>query len=141
MKLASGIAPVPEMMAAGIPLGLGTDGSASNNNLDLFQEMDMAAKLHKGACSDPGVMAARQVVALATLGGARALGLDRKIGSLKKGKQADIILVNLKKPHLVPVYDPFVSLVHGVKGSDVTHVMVDGRMVVENGQLTGLEGS
>ncbi|MBI9088679.1 MAG: amidohydrolase [Desulfobacterium sp.] len=136
MKLASGIAPVPGMMDAGIPLGLGTDGSASNNNLDLFQEMDMVSKLHRVACSDPGVMTAQQVVTLATLGGARALGLDRKIGSLTRGKRADIILVNLKKPHLVPVYNPFVSLVHGAKGSDVTHVMVAGRIRVENGKLT-----
>ncbi|MCP4116632.1 MAG: amidohydrolase [Desulfobacteraceae bacterium] len=141
MKLAAGIAPVPGMMDAGITLGLGTDGSASNNNLDLFQEMDMVSKLHKAACADPGVLAARKVVTLATLGGARALGLDRKIGSLTRGKRADIILVNLGKPHLVPVYDPFASLVHGAKGSDVTHVIVDGRMVVENGELTGPDRS
>jgi 5-methylthioadenosine/S-adenosylhomocysteine deaminase len=140
MKLASGIAPVPEMMAAGIRLGLGTDGSASNNNLDLFQEMDMVSKLHTVACSDPGVLAAQKVVTLATLGGARALGLDRKIGSLARGKRADIILVNLKKPHLVPVYNPFVTLVHGVKGSDVSHVIVDGRIRVENGELVGRHG-
>jgi len=135
MKLASGIAPGVGIMNAGIPLGLGTDGSASNNNLDLFQEMDMAARLQKAACSDPMVMAPEQVLTMATLGGARTLGLDKSIGSLKTGKRGDIILVNMEKPHLVPVSNPFAALVHGANGSDVTHVIVDGRVVVENGRL------
>lgn len=129
MKLAAGIAPIPLIMENEIIVGLGTDGSASNNNLDLFLEMDTAAKLHKIACSDPCVMNAKDVVKMATIGGAKALGLGKSIGSLKIGKKADIIIINTEKPHLVPLYNPFSTLVYGVKGSDVTHVIVDGEIL------------
>jgi len=132
MKLASGIAPVQSLMAAGIEVGLGTDGSASNNNLDLFSEMDMAAKLQKVALDDPCALKAKSVVEMATLGGARVLGLDRHIGSLTVGKQADLIAINLYQPHLVPLYDPYSTLVYNARGSDVIHVMVAGALRVEN---------
>ncbi len=132
MKLASGIAPVSAIMNAGIPMGIGTDGSASNNNLDLFTEMDMAAKLHKAAEQDPCVLKAESVVEMATLGGARALGLDKDIGSITPGKKADIIIINTRNPHLVPMYNPFSTLVYGVKGNDVTHVIVDGKILIKN---------
>ena len=132
MKLASGIAPLLPVMAAGIRVGLGTDGSASNNNLDLFSEMDMAAKLEKVALDDPCALKAKSVVEMATLGGARVLGLGHRIGSLAVGKQADIIAINLRQPHLVPLYDPYSTLVYNARGSDVVLVMVAGIVRVEN---------
>jgi 5-methylthioadenosine/S-adenosylhomocysteine deaminase len=135
MKLASGIAPVPRMMAAGIVVGIGTDGCASNNDQDLFSEMDMAAKLHKVACMDPCVMNARTCLEMVTMGGARAIGLDRKIGSIEQGKLADILIVDVKAPHMVPLYDPFSSLVYSAKSSDVSLVMVDGILRVKEGKL------
>ncbi|MBU3954236.1 MAG: amidohydrolase [Proteobacteria bacterium] len=135
MKLASGIAPVPRMVDAGIAVGLGTDGCASNNDHDLFSEMDMAAKLHKVACMDPCVMDARTCLKMATIEGARAIGLDRKIGSIERGKKADIIIVDVNKPHMVPMYDPFSSLVYSAKSSDVSWVMVDGIVRVRDGNL------
>ncbi len=135
MKLASGVAPVVSFMAAGIRVGLGTDGCASNNNLDLFSEMDMAAKLQKVALNDPCVLKAKSVVEMATLGGARALGLDHCIGSLAVGKQADLIALDLRRPHLVPMYDPFSTLVYSARGSDVILVMVEGNIRVRKGHL------
>ena len=135
MKLASGIAPVPRMVDAGIAVGLGTDGCASNNDHDLFSEMDMAAKLHKVACMDPCVMDARTCLKMATIEGARAIGLDRQIGSIERGKKADIIIVDVNKPHMVPMYDPFSSLVYSAKSSDVSWVMVDGIVRVRDGNL------
>ena len=133
MKLASGIAPVTKFLKAAIPTGLGTDGSASNNNLDLFTEMDMAAKLHKAAMSDPCVMKAEEVLEMATTGGAEALGLDKITGSLRVGKKADIIIIDTETPHLVPMYNPFSSLVYSAKGSDVRDVIVDGKILVSDG--------
>lgn len=138
MKLASGIAPVPEMISAGIPLGLGTDGAASNNDLDMFREMDMTAKLHKVRLLDPTAMDARSVLTLATRGGAEAIGLGEKTGSLEVGKQADIIILDTHRPHLVPLHCPASHVVYAARGSDVRDVMVAGRMVVENGRLLSL---
>lgn len=135
MKLASGIAKVPRLIEAGIAVGLGTDGCASNNDHDLFAEMDMAAKLHKVACLDPCVMDARTCLKMATIEGARAIGLDRSIGSLEKGKKADLILVDMTRPHMVPMYDPYSSLVYSAKSSDVSLVMVDGIVRVKEGRL------
>jgi 5-methylthioadenosine/S-adenosylhomocysteine deaminase len=100
MKLASGVAPVPDLLARNVPVGLGTDGCASNNNLDLFQEMDSAAKLHKVHRLDPTVMPANVVLEMATLGGARVLGMEESIGSLEVGKKADVIVLELNRPHL-----------------------------------------
>lgn len=135
MKLASGISPVPKLIDAGIRVGLGTDGCASNNDLDLFSEMDTAAKLHKVALLDPCVMDAKTCLTAATIDGAKALGLDSVIGSIEAGKQADIILVDVDKPHLTPLFDPYSSLVYSAKSSDVDLVMVDGQILVKQGML------
>ncbi len=139
MKLASGIAPVPQMIARGIVVGLGTDGCASNNDLDLFGEMDSAAKLHKVNQSDPTTMDARTVVRMATTQGASALRMDHKIGSLEVGKEADLIIIDLAQPHLVPMYHPESHLVYSVKGGDVQDVMIAGQWVVRNRQLLTLD--
>lgn len=135
MKLASGIAPVPGMLDAGITMGLGTDGCASNNDHDLFGEMDMAAKLHKVACMDPCVMDARTCVKMATIEGAKAIGLGRDIGSIEPGKLADIIIVDTDRPHMVPMHDPYSGLVYAAKASDVSMAMVDGIIRVSQGRL------
>ncbi|MGD9023111.1 MAG: amidohydrolase [Deltaproteobacteria bacterium] len=135
MKLASGIAPIPRFMSKGVAVGIGTDSSASNNNLDMFQEMDLLAKVHKVKQRDPTVMNAREVLSLATRGGAEAIGLGRQIGSLEVGKRADIIIVDTNKPHLTPLYDPVSHLVYAARGSDVRDVIIDGRQVVRNRRL------
>lgn len=132
MKLASGIAPVPAMLDAGITVGLGTDGCASNNNLDLISEMDTAAKLHKVVRMDPTVMKAETVLLMATRLGARALGMEPVTGSLEKGKKADVIVIDINKPHLTPMYNPYSHIVYAAMGSDVVHSMINGRMVMEN---------
>jgi 5-methylthioadenosine/S-adenosylhomocysteine deaminase len=139
MKLASGIAPIPDFIAAGIAVGLGTDGCASNNDLDLFQAMDVAAKLHKLERMDPTAMDAQTVLRMATIEGARALGLDRITGSLEIGKAADVIVVDTAKPHLVPLYHPVSHLVYAAKGSDVRDVLIGGRLVVRNRELLTLD--
>ena len=139
MKLASGVAPVPDMLAAGIRVGLGTDGCASNNDLDLFGEMDTTAKLHKVHRLDPTVMTADRVLRMATIEGARTLGLDRAIGSLEKGKQADLIIVDLNRPHLTPRYNVVSHLVYAARGGDVLHVMIGGRWVVRDRRLTTID--
>jgi 5-methylthioadenosine/S-adenosylhomocysteine deaminase len=139
MKLASGIAPVPALQQAGVCVGLGTDGCASNNNLDLFAEMDTAAKLHKVQQLDPTVMAAATVLRMATTDAARVLGLDRQIGSLVPGKRADVIVIDMDQPHLTPMYDPVSHLVYAVRGSDVQHSVINGRVVMEDRQLTCLD--
>jgi 5-methylthioadenosine/S-adenosylhomocysteine deaminase len=135
MKLASGIAPVPSLLKAGVTVGLGTDGCASNNNLDLFSEMDAAAKLHKVNALDPTVMDAATVLKMATIQGAKALGLDDITGSLEIGKKADIIIIDTRKPHLVPVYNPVSHMVYAAQGSDVRDVIVDGRLLIKDRKL------
>jgi len=139
MKLGSGIAPVPQMIAQGVTVGIGTDGSASNNNLDLFTEMDMAAKLHKVQTMDPTVMDALTVLKMATIEGAKALGMSHETGSLETGKKADIIIVDTNKPHLTPMYNPFSHLVYAARGQDVSHTIINGRLVMENRQLLTLD--
>lgn len=139
MKLASGIAPVPELINRGIPVGIGTDGAASNNDLDLFSEMGTLAKLHKVHRLDPTVMDAFTVLKCATSEGARALGLDHIIGSLKVGKKADIIVVDGRQPHLIPLYHPYSQLVYCARGSDVVHSIIDGRLVMENRRLLTID--
>jgi 5-methylthioadenosine/S-adenosylhomocysteine deaminase len=135
MKLASGIAPVPQLLEVGVCVGLGTDGAASNNNLDLFLEMDTAAKLHKVHRLDPTVLDAGTVLRMATIDGARALGLSDRIGSLEPGKQADLIILDTRKPHLVPMYHPVSQLVYAARGSDVDAVVINGRVVMEHGRI------
>jgi len=139
MKLASGISPVPEMLAAGMTVGLGTDGCASNNNLDLFGEMDMAAKCHKIKNLDPTVMDALTVLRMATIEGAKVLGIDTVTGSLEVGKKADIIVIDTDKPHLTPMYNPFSHLVYTVSGHDVRHTIINGSVVMENKSLCTLD--
>ncbi|MCJ7615100.1 MAG: amidohydrolase family protein, partial [Desulfobacterales bacterium] len=135
MRLASGIAPVIKFLEAGIKVGLGTDGSASNNDLDLFKEMDSTAKLHKVNMLDPAVMDAKTVFKLATIGGAGALGLDNEIGSLETGKQADVIIIDVNKPHLVPMYNPVSHIVYSARGSDVQDVIVAGKVIVRDRKI------
>ncbi len=135
MKLASGIAPVPQMLKKGICVGLGTDGCASNNNLDIFLEMDTAAKLHKVNTLDPTVMDADTVLKMSTLEGAKALGLGDITGSLEPGKKADLIILDTHKPHLTPMYNPASHLVYAARGSDVRTSIINGKIVMENGRL------
>jgi 5-methylthioadenosine/S-adenosylhomocysteine deaminase len=139
MKVAVGLARVPEMLAAGIAVGLGTDGPASNNDLDLFEEMDTAAKVHKLVRGDPTVLPARQVFELATLGGARVLGLADRIGSIEVGKQADLVLVDTRQPELTPLHDPYSQLVYAVDGGHVRTVVVAGRIVVRDRRMTTVD--
>ncbi len=138
-KLAAGIAPVPQLLKSGIVLGLGTDGCASNNNLDLFHEMDMAAKIHKTETHDPTTMDARTVVEMATIGSARAIGLDHQIGTLEVGKQADVIVIDHHNPHLTPMYHPASHIVYSATCSDVRDVVVAGRVLVRNRQILCLD--
>lgn len=139
MKLASGVAPVPDMLRAGITVGLGTDGCASNNTLDMIKEMSMAAKLHKAARLDPTVMDAKTVVRMATIEGARALGMEKITGSLQIGKKADIIIIDLNKPHLTPIYNEYSHLVYAANGADVDTVIINGKVVMENRRLLTLD--
>jgi 5-methylthioadenosine/S-adenosylhomocysteine deaminase len=136
MKLASGAAPVAELLARGVPVAIGTDGPASNNNLDLFEEMRSASLMAKLISRDPEALDAHTVIRMATTDAARVLGMDAKIGSLVPGKLADVIVVDLRKPHLVPVYDPVSHLVYAARGSDVRDVIVNGAVVVDRGCLT-----
>jgi len=135
MKLASGIAPLPEFIKSGVTVGLGTDGCASNNDLDLFREMDVTAKLHKVNSCDPCVADAQTILKLATIGGANAIGLDHLIGSVETGKQADLIIIDTNKPHLTPVYNLPSLIVYSASGADVRDVLVDGKTVLRNRQL------
>jgi 5-methylthioadenosine/S-adenosylhomocysteine deaminase len=139
MKLASGVAPIPDMLAAGVAVALGTDGCASNNDLDMWGEMDTAAKLHKVHRLDSTVMDAGTVLRMATIGGARVLGLDHEIGSLEVGKQADIIVIDTIQPHLTPMYHPQSHLVYAVHAADVREVLIAGRRVVGDGQLLTID--
>ncbi|HBB15740.1 MAG TPA: S-adenosylhomocysteine deaminase, partial [Syntrophus sp. (in: bacteria)] len=113
--------------------------SASNNNLDLFGEMAMCAKLHKAFSADPTVLCAEKVVEMATLGGARVLGMADRIGSVTPGKWADIILVNMNKPHLTPLYNPFSHLVYAASGADVVTSIIDGRVVMKDRRLLTID--
>jgi len=139
MKLASGVASVPRWIDQGLTVGIGTDGCASNNDLDLFKEMDMAAKLHKAHSGDPTVMDAATVLKMATIEGARAIGLDRDIGSIEIGKQADLIIMDVSRPHLFPLYNPISHIVYSASGSDVRHVMVSGQFLVRDRRLTTID--
>ena len=139
MKLASGIAPVPQLLDAGVCVGLGTDGCASNNNLDLFLEMDTAAKLHKVNTLDPTVLDARTALRMATIQGARALGLGEITGSLEPGKLADVIVIDNHKPHLTPMYNPTSHMVYAARGSDVSTSIINGQILMNGRKLQSLE--
>ena len=139
MKLASGAAPVHGFLEAGVRVGLGTDGCASNNNLDLVQEMDTAAKLSKVVDGDPTHLSAEAVLRMATSGGAGVMGLEREIGTLEPGKRADLIVIGLNRPHLQPLYNPVSTIVYSATGADVRHTVVDGRVLMKDRRFTGLD--
>jgi 5-methylthioadenosine/S-adenosylhomocysteine deaminase len=139
MKLAAGVAPVPEMLKKGITVGIGTDGCASNNDMDMFREMDTAAKVHKVKSLDPTLMNAQTVCRIATIGGAKVLGLDKLIGSIEKGKKADIILVDMNQPHLTPLYNYYSQLVYAARGADVKTSIIDGRIVMKDRKLLTID--
>ena len=136
MMIASGVSPVADMRAAGVAVGLGTDGPAgSNNDLDLMEEIDLAAKLAKISKMDPLALNAKAVVEMATIDGARALHMDKEIGSLETGKKADVILIGLDEPNAVPMYDIYAQVAYALKGSDVQTVVIGGRMVMRDRKL------
>jgi 5-methylthioadenosine/S-adenosylhomocysteine deaminase len=140
LKLASGISPVPALLEGGVKLGLGTDGTASNNTLDLLRDMQLAALLHKGTSGDPTVLPARTMLEMVTIRGAEVLGLGNRIGTLSEGREADLICVSIDGPHTAPMYDPFSHMVFAARASDIRHVMVRGTVLVRNRELKTLDG-
>jgi 5-methylthioadenosine/S-adenosylhomocysteine deaminase len=139
MKLASGAAPVTDLLKRGVKVALGTDGPASNNNLDMFEEMRSASLLAKLTTRDPEALSARTALRMATVDAAKILGMDHLVGTLEPGKLADLIVVDLNGPHLTPVYDPVSHLVYSARGSDVRDLMVNGRFVVRDTRLTTID--
>ena len=139
MKLASGTAPVLPLRAARVPVGLGTDGAASNNDLDMFEAMRQAALLHKLQSNDPRALPAPDVIAMATREGARALGMDEQIGSLEAGKRADVIVVSMTSPRQTPMYDPLSHLVYASRGDDVRTTIVNGRVLMRDRNVLTLD--
>ncbi len=139
MKLASGVAPIPDMLAAGLHVGIGTDGATSNNDLSMLGAMNITALLHKVIRNDPTVVPARTLVYMATQGGARAAGLGDRIGSLEPGKRADLVLFRLDAPHAVPMFDPYSHLAYTLHDSDVDTVVVAGRVVYEGGRYANCD--
>jgi len=139
MKLASGTAPVPAYLRAGINIGLGTDGAASNNDLDMFEAMRVAAFLHKHVTVDPRVLNARTALEMATIRGARALGLDKRVGSLEPLKHADIITVSVSGARQTPMYDPISHLVYVARGDDVQNTVVDGKILMRARKMLTLD--
>jgi 5-methylthioadenosine/S-adenosylhomocysteine deaminase len=138
MKLAAGVSPVPKMIREGLLTGLGTDGAASNNDLNMWEEMDSAAKLHKVTSGDPKVMTAQQAFELATIRGAEALHLEKEIGSIEVGKRADIVIVERDSLNQIPLYNIYSDLVYATKAADVLTVIINGRTVMQNRRLLTL---
>ena len=142
MKLASGVAKVGKILSLGIAMGLGTDGVAgSNNDHDMMEEMDLAAKLQKVTTFDPQALPAETAFAMATIIGAKALHMDSMIGSIEKGKRADIIMIRLDQPHAVPIYNVYSQLVYALKGSDVADVMVNGKVIVRDKKVLTIDAA
>lgn len=141
LKLASGIAPVMKMLQAGVKVTFGTDGAASNNDLDILGEMSTAAKVHKAVSGDPTALSAKQALLMATRWGAEALGVGAITGSLEEGKAADIVLADLEKPHLVPLYDIYSHIVYSMNATDVRTVLVNGKIVLTEGKSTTTDES
>lgn len=139
MKLGSGIAPVPELISENVPVALGTDGAASNNSLDMLKEIKFAALLNKVGKRDPTVVPARKAIEMATINGAKALGLEGEIGSIEKGKRADIITLDLDEPHLTPLFDVESHIVYSANGGDVDTVIVDGQILMEEREVLTLD--
>ena len=139
MKLASGVAPVPKMMTEGVLIGLGTDGAASNNDLNMWEEMDTVAKLHKVFSGDPKVISAQEAFELATIRGAEALHLQKEIGSLETGKRADLLVIDRDTLNQIPLYNVYSDLVYATKAADVESVIINGRIVMRNRRLLTLD--
>lgn len=139
LKLASGIAPVVKMLKNGVKVTFGTDGAASNNTLDILDEMSLAAKLHKAVNNDPTVLDDRTAVLMATRWGAEAIGIGKSTGSLTPGKDADLVIANLNKPHLTPIYDIYSHTVYAMNASDIETVIIKGKAIVEDGKLLTAE--
>ena len=139
LKLAAGIAPIPKLLNAGIKVAFGTDGAASNNDLSILGEMSTAAKVHKATSGDPTVLDSRTALLMATKNGADIIGLGDKIGSIKAGKKADIIIANLNKPHLSPIYDIYSHITYSMRPSDIETVLVNGKIVINNRTLTTMD--
>jgi 5-methylthioadenosine/S-adenosylhomocysteine deaminase len=141
LKLASGFAPVVTMLMSGVKVTFGTDGAASNNDLNIMSEMSTTAKVHKALSNNPTVLDAKTILIMATRWGAETLGLGDKIGTIERGKMADIVTINLKKPHLTPIYDVYSHIVYAAMASDVETVMVNGKIVVNDGKLVTADES
>jgi 5-methylthioadenosine/S-adenosylhomocysteine deaminase len=139
MKLASGVAPVPKMLSDGLFVGLGTDGAASNNDLNMWEEMDTVAKLHKVFSGDPKIISALQAFELATIRGAQALHLEKEIGSLETGKRADLLLIERDSLNQTPMYNLYSDLVYATKANDVQTVIINGRIVMRDRKLLTLD--
>ena len=139
LKLASGIAPIPKLLNAGVKVALGTDGAASNNDLSILGEMSTAAKVHKAISGDPTVIDSKTALLMATKNGADIIGLGDKIGSIKAGKNADIVIADLNKPHLSPIYDIYSHITYCMRPSDIETVLVNGKVVVDNRTLTTMD--
>jgi 5-methylthioadenosine/S-adenosylhomocysteine deaminase len=139
LKLVSGIAPVPKLLKAGVKVAFGTDGAASNNDLSVLGEMSTAAKVHKALSLDATVVDCKTTLMMATKYGADILGLGERVGSLRPGKKADIVIANLDRPHLVPMYDIYSHITYCLRPSDIETVMVNGKLVIENGKLTTMD--
>ncbi|HEX3683406.1 MAG TPA: amidohydrolase [Bryobacteraceae bacterium] len=139
MKSAAGLMPAPELLGAGVAVGIGSDGAASNNNQDMFEEMDLGAKLQKFARMDPTALPAEQVVAMATITGARALHMEKQIGSIEAGKKADLIVVDTSAPHATPMYDVYAQIVYALKESDVRTTIIGGRFIMEDRKMLTLD--
>jgi 5-methylthioadenosine/S-adenosylhomocysteine deaminase len=139
MKLASGTAPIPHLLAAGAVVALGTDGAASNNNLDVLEEARLAALVHKLQTGDPTLVTARQALNMATRGGAAALGIADRVGQLKPGMKADVVLLDFEQPHLVPAHDVISHLVYAARAGDVRSVFVNGQPLMLDRELQTLD--
>jgi 5-methylthioadenosine/S-adenosylhomocysteine deaminase len=139
MKLASGQAPVVELLDEGVVVGLGTDGAASNNNLNLFEEMDVVAKFHKAAHNDPTVVDAKTVLKMVTSEAAKVVFKEKEIGSLEVGKTADLIILNLNLPHLVPLYNVYSHLVYSAGGAEVETVIINGKLIMEEKNILTID--
>ena len=139
LKLGSGIARIADMIQSGVNVCIGTDGAASNNDMDLLSEMRTAALLQKGYNENPEVLTSKQTLEMATINGARAYGLDKDLGSLEPGKRADIVIIDFDKSHLTPCYDVYANLIYSANKADVDTVLIDGKMHLEDGNLITLD--
>jgi 5-methylthioadenosine/S-adenosylhomocysteine deaminase len=139
MKSAAGLMPAVEMLSAGMAVGIGTDGAASNNDQDMFREMDLAAKLQKFSRMDPTTLPAEQTVAMATILGARALHIDKQTGSLEVGKKADITVVDTTAAHATPMYNVYAQIVYALKDTDVRTSIINGQVVMEDRKVLTLD--